>query len=104
MPRIVIKTATGPIEVKTKSGDSVWICGCGLTDNEDGTCNGNHRKYKVTEEDADKLYQYDEGKRREVAELADDDDEAAHAGRGCCGGGCCGGGDGSCCSSKDFIE
>jgi CDGSH-type Zn-finger protein len=101
MPRIVIKTATGPVEVKTKSGDSVWICACGLTDNEDGTCSGNHRKLKVATEDPNKLYQYEDGKRLEVAELADDEEVGEK--QGCCGGGCCGG-DGSCCSNKDFIE
>lgn len=51
MPRLVIHTATGPSEVKTKSGDSVWICRCGLTDNEDGTCSSNHKKFKVADED-----------------------------------------------------
>lgn len=106
MPRIVIKSATGPFEVKTPKGDSVWICGCGLTDNPDGTCNGNHKKFKVAEEDPDKLYQYDEGVRLEVAELVDekdkddeDDDDNDCCQKGCCGGGC-GGGKRECCEDK----
>lgn len=120
MPRLVTHTATGPTEVKTKSGDSVWICRCGLTDNEDGTCNGNHRKLEVAEEDVETLYVYDEnGERSEVeeddccctdsdeddededddAEDEDDDeddlDQAKPKKKGCCGG--CGG----CCRDED---
>lgn len=86
MPRLVIHTATAPAEVKTKSGDSVWICRCGLTDNEDGTCNSNHKKLKVAEEDPKKIYEYDEdGKRHQLAEE-------------CCGEDCCKDGDEKCCS------
>ncbi len=110
MPRIVIKSATGPFEVKTPKGDSVWICGCGLTDNPDGTCNGNHKKLNVAEEDPDKLYQYDDGERLEVAELVDekdkddededdDEDDDDCCGKGCCGGGC-GGVRGECCDDE----
>lgn len=67
MARLVKHTATGPAEVKTKSGDSVWVCRCGLTSHEDGTCSSNHKKCKVAEEEQGKLYQYDaEGNRQEV--------------------------------------
>lgn len=84
MPRIVIKSATGPTEVKTPSGDSVWVCGCGLTNNSDGTCNGNHRKLDVASEDRNTIYQYDHnGQRREVGKLDEVD------GKQCCGGRCC---------------
>ena len=109
MPRLVIHTAVGPTEVKTKQGDSVWICRCGLTNNEDGTCSGNHKKLKVAEEDPKKIYEYDDdGKRHQLAEECcgddcckdedhddeddeddEDDDEAEKS--GCCGscGDCC---------------
>lgn len=86
MPRLVIHSATGPTEVKTKGGDSVWICRCGLTSNEDGTCSSNHKKFKLSEEDPKKIYEYDEaGKRRQLAEE-------------CCEEDCCKDGDESCCS------
>lgn len=116
MPRLVIHTATGPTEVKTKDG-SVWICRCGLTENEDGTCSGNHKKLKVADEDPNEIYEYGEdGKRHQLAEECcgddcckdedhdneDDDDEdderddtkedeTEEKQKGCCGGcgGCC---------------
>lgn len=98
MSRIVVHAATGPAEVKTKSGDSVWICRCGLTDNEDGTCSSNHKKFKVAEEDSDQLYQYDQdGKRHQLTGNCcgeagcKDGDEDEKKESGCCGGcgGCC---------------
>lgn len=115
MPRLVIHTATGPTEVKTKDG-SVWICRCGLTENEDGTCSGNHKKLQVADEDPNEIYEYGEdGKRHQLAEEGcgddcckdedhdnDDDDEdderddtkedeTEEKQKGCCGGcgGCC---------------
>lgn len=66
MTRVVKHTADTPSEVKTPSGDSVWICRCGLTTNEDGTCSGMHKKYMVADEEKDKLYCYKDGKRKEV--------------------------------------
>ena len=107
MPRLVVHTATGPAEVKTKSGDSVWICRCGLTSNEDGTCSSNHKKFKVAEEDLKKIYEYDEdGKRHQLAEECcgedcckdecdDEDCECDEKEKGCCGS--CG----DCCKDKD---
>lgn len=58
MTRLVKHQATGPSEVKTDSGDSVWICRCGLTVNEDGTCSGKHAHTKG--EETGKLYCYDQ--------------------------------------------
>jgi len=63
MPRLVIHDQSSPAEVKTKSGDSVWICRCGLTVNEDGTCSGKHNFVK--DEEKEKLYCYDEKFQRE---------------------------------------
>ena len=102
MSRIVVHAATGPAEVKTKKGDSVWICRCGLTDNEDGTCSSNHKKFKVADEDPNQLYQYDkDGKRHQLAkdgcgeDCCMDEDDDAKKESGCCGG--CGG----CCRDED---
>lgn len=67
MSRQVIMTGIKPAEVKTKSGDSILVCRCGLTDKADGTCSGNHRKFQVASEDPKITYQYDKkGKRQEV--------------------------------------
>ena len=113
MPRLVIHTATEPAEVKTKNGDSVWICRCGLTSNDDGTCSSNHKIFKVADEDPKKIYEYDDdGKRHQLAEeccgedcckdeddedVDEDDDDEKEGDKddekksGCCGscGGCC---------------
>lgn len=92
MARSVIKTATSPVEVKTKSSDSVWVCRCGLTSNPDGTCSGNHRKFKVSEEEPGEMYAYDEkGQRRKVAviDLDEDDDVGCSGSCAACAG--CGG-------------
>lgn len=58
MSRLVKHTATGPAKVTTKSGDSVYICRCGLTTNEDGTCSGKHSHTEGEEEG--KTYCYSE--------------------------------------------
>jgi CDGSH-type Zn-finger protein len=76
MSRVVIHTAKGPAIIKTKGGDTVAICRCGLTTNEDGTCCGNH--HKTEDEVGDKLYQYNDKLNRE--EIKEDTE--------CCGG-CC---------------
>jgi len=75
------------VEVKTKSGDVVWVCRCGLTTNPDGTCNGNHQKWQTHSEKPGEVYAYDpSGRRRQVAvvDLEDTADDALSA----CGGGC----------------
>jgi len=54
MPRLIPKTASGPIEVKPQE-KSVWICACGLTKNEP-FCDGSH---KITKKEEDwKVYVY----------------------------------------------
>lgn len=102
MPRLVLHTATGPSELKTPKGDSIWICRCGLTTNADGTCNSNHKKLRVAEEEKGKVYRYDEdGERSECKAVSMSDgksgcksnDDCKNCGdeksQGCCGGGCC---------------
>lgn len=61
MSRIVKHTQTGPSEVNTKSGDSVWICRCGLTQDEKGQCDGSHNK--TTNEDPNTTYSYESEER-----------------------------------------
>jgi CDGSH-type Zn-finger protein len=72
MARKVIHTAHAPAELKTPNGDVVHICRCGLTDSEQGTCDGSHKQ--TLDEKDDTLYEYD---------------NEGHQEEGCCGGGCC---------------
>ncbi len=74
MPRLVQKTAHGPIMVGDKA-----ICMCGLSKNQP-FCDKSHLKTKDEEES--KLYVYTEDGREEVT--TGDDCEG-----GCCGGSCC---------------
>ena len=55
MPRLVHHDQTGPYEVKPQE-QSVWICGCGLSQNLP-YCDGSHKKAR--KEEAGKLYVYD---------------------------------------------
>lgn len=83
MTRSVIMTDVKPALVKTKSGDTVAVCRCGLTSNADGTCSGNHAKYKVAEEEKGEVYAYNQqGRRRKVAVIDLDEDDS----EGCVGG------------------
>lgn len=81
MPRLIVKTAHGPYEVKPQK-DSAWICMCGLSKNQP-FCDASHKK--TLDEDEKELYVYDPktGVRTSQSENMD----------GCCGGegGCCGG-------------
>lgn len=79
MSRVVIHTAKGPAVIKTKSGDVVRICRCGLTTNEDGTCCDNH--LKTLDEVGDKLYQYDDKLNRE--EIKEDTECCGECEDGC---------------------
>lgn len=61
MPRLVQHNAKGPVEIKSKDGQSFWICQCGLSRNQPD-CDGSHSA--TIDEDENKLYEYDEGQGR----------------------------------------
>lgn len=78
MPRLVKKTAHGPVMVGEKA-----ICMCGLSKNQP-FCDSSHLNTK--DEDEKKLYWYDEnGKQEEVITEEECDDECC----GNCSGDCC---------------
>lgn len=60
MPRLVHRTATGPIKIDPKSLDpekSIFICACGLSQTFP-FCDGAHKACRATERE-DTLYVYD---------------------------------------------
>ena len=59
--RVILHTAKGPYEYKTPSGESVWICLCGLSDTYP-ICSGKHKL--VRDEEDGKVYIYDQGGNR----------------------------------------
>ncbi len=63
MARLVKHDASGPKEVKTEHGDTVWVCMCGLSKNIP-LCDGSHHKTK--DEHSNKVYMYDNEKRVEI--------------------------------------
>ncbi len=71
MPRLVRHTATGPIEVPPQE-KSVWVCGCGLSQNLP-FCDGQHKVCRKAETQDGKLYIYDND-RKEIVEVRDDVD------------------------------
>ena len=93
MPRVIIKTAQGPVKVTAKDGDK-FICMCGLSKNQP-YCDKSH--LKTLDEKADSLYQYDEAGKRDELDVEDGGCED------CCGD-CCEGGcdeDSKSCKSDD---
>ncbi|WP_069807158.1 CDGSH iron-sulfur domain-containing protein [Vulcanisaeta thermophila] len=65
--RVVLHTRKGPYEYKTPSGESVWICMCGLSDTYP-ICSGKHRL--VADEKENEVYLYtQDGKRIGVINL-----------------------------------
>lgn len=63
MARLVKHDRNHPYEVKTKSGDVVYICACGLSKNKP-FCDGSHKR--TQDEDLNKIYVYDDSSRVEV--------------------------------------
>lgn len=57
MARIVVHTMKRPLVHRTKSGDAVAICMCGMS-RKYPFCDGSHRK--LPEEDEDSVYVYSE--------------------------------------------
>jgi CDGSH-type Zn-finger protein len=61
--RKVIKSATGPLEIKPQE-KSIWLCACGLSKNQP-FCDGSHKP--TASEEAGKTYEYAaDGTRTEV--------------------------------------
>jgi len=65
MPRLVKKTAHGPMELKPQD-KSVWICMCGLSKNQP-FCDGSHTKTAGEEDGKTYVYETD-GSRHEVSQ------------------------------------
>ncbi|OGD73044.1 hypothetical protein A3K29_02780 [Candidatus Collierbacteria bacterium RIFOXYB2_FULL_46_14] len=76
MPRLVQKTAHGPMKVGDKD-----ICMCGLSENQP-FCDLSHKK--TLPEDENKLYWYVDGKAEEI--VTENDNSCCE--EGCCGGKC----------------
>lgn len=55
LARLVTTNRQGPYQVDGKSGESIYVCGCGLSDNKP-FCDGTHKH--TEDEDSDALYVY----------------------------------------------
>ena len=63
MARLVRHDRNHPYEVKAKSGETFYICACGLSKNKP-FCDGSHRR--TQDESPNELYIYDEAGRVRV--------------------------------------
>lgn len=70
MAREVTHDAEGPVPIDKadleEQGGAAYVCQCGLSDNQP-YCDGSHND--VADEDDGTLYKYEDGDRREIAEI-----------------------------------
>ena len=66
MARLIVHTAKGPYIHRLPSGEVVAICMCGLSDKYP-FCSGKHKL--VQDEDANKVYTYDESGYKRLGEV-----------------------------------
>jgi CDGSH-type Zn-finger protein len=69
MARLVRFEAKGPIEVPPQD-KSVWICGCGLSQNFPH-CDGSHKTCRKNEPEEGKVYVYDRERKQIIEERED---------------------------------
>jgi len=66
MPRLVRHDRNFPYQVKTNSGEVLWICACGLSKNKP-FCDGSHKK--TQDENPNEIYVYEGESRTRLTPL-----------------------------------
>ncbi|ABP94443.1 MULTISPECIES: CDGSH iron-sulfur domain-containing protein [Metallosphaera] len=66
MARLVRHDRNFPYQVKTNSGETLWICACGLSNNKP-FCDGSHKK--TQDENPGDVYVYDGNTRVKINPL-----------------------------------